>query len=662
MAENIGTAYVQIEPSFDGVVSKIDKEFGGAGQSGGKSFGSGFASVLGTVGKVAAGAAAAGTAAVSGMVSAAVSGFSQYQQLVGGVETLFGGAADVVQEKASQAFTTAGLSANQYMETVTSFSASLIQSLGNDTEQAAVVADRAIIDMSDNANKMGTSMESIQYAYQGFAKQNYTMLDNLKLGYGGTKTEMERLIKDASGMEKEMAELGVTVDGSSMSFANIVNAISVVQKHLGIMGTTYDEAAGTVSGSMASMKAAWENVLTAMGTGDVNAITDNIEKLVATTQTYAQNMLPVIQNALQGVSTLIEKIGPEIAKALPDLVKNTLPGLMKAGVDIIKTLGEGIINAIPTLMPTITEVILELCRMLVDMLPELIQVGMEVILELAMGIAEALPELIPTIVETVLTIAEYLIDNVDLLIDAAIALIVGLSEGLINALPTLIEKAPEIVIKLVEAIIRNAPKILTAAAELILMFVEGIVRSWAKIFEVGRQIVDKVKSGFSDKVREARTWGSDMIQNFIDGIMAKFDALKSSVKRCAQAVKDFLGFSEPEEGPLSNFHTFAPDMMDLYAEGIRDNVDVVKSALTDATSDIMSGGVNMENVQNIQTSVNAADLSTNNDQIGRIENLLTDFIENFKQEIYLDTGALVGGTVNAYNSALGQLAIQGANR
>lgn len=662
MADTIGTAYVQIEPSFDGVTPKIEKQFGGEGESAGKSFSSGFGSVVGTLGKAAVGAAAVGTAAVSGMVKGAYEGFSNYQQLVGGVETLFGDAANTVQDKAAVAFTTAGMSANQYMETVTSFSASLIQSLEGDTQQAAQVADRAIIDMSDNANKMGTNIDSIQNAYQGFAKQNYTMLDNLKLGYGGTKSEMERLVEDASGMEEEMKKLGVTVDADSLSFANIVNAISVVQSHMGIMGTTSAEASETVSGSLASVQAAWQNVLTAMGTGDNDTISKNIQQLVETAQTYASNMLPVIQNALKGISTLIQELGPKIAEALPGLITEVLPGLLTAGVDIIKTLGEGIIQAIPDLMPTITEVILDLCNMLVEMLPELIEVGMQVILQLALGIAQALPELIPTIVETVLTIAEYLIENVDLLIDASIALMTGLADGLINALPVLIEKAPEIVMKLLEAIIRNAPKILEAGVKLILTLIEGIVSAWGKLIQTGKDIIDKVKEGWSKKVEEAKKWGSDMIQNFINGIKEKWDSLKNTVKEVAQSVKNFLGFSEPEEGPLSNFHTYAPDMMKLYAQGIEDNADLVKNALTDATSDIMGSNVDVQAVQSVQASVNPAAIGQSDDRLGRIESLLTDFIENFRQDIYLDTGALVGGTVNAYNNALGQLAIQGANR
>lgn len=654
MAETIGTAYVQIEPSFDGVTAEIDKHFGGAGESGAKSFGGGFASVVGTVGKVAAGAVAAGATAVTALTKQAVSGFAEYQQLTGGVETLFKDSSDYVIRRAQNAFETAGLSANEYMETVTSFSASLLQSLGGDTQKAAEQADKAIIDMSDNANKMGTSMESIQNAYQGFAKQNYTMLDNLKLGYGGTKEEMKRLLDDAGKIA------GVKFDLSS--YSDIIEAIHVVQTEMGITGTTSEEAASTISGSMASVKAAWENVLTAMGTGDMTIMSESINDFIATAGTMAENMLPTIETALKGVSQLISELAPEIAAEIPNLITEVAPALLTAAVDIIKTLGEGIIQSIPDLMPVMTDVILELCKMLVDMAPDLIKVGLELIVQLALGIAQALPELIPTIVETVLTIAEYLIDNVDLLIDAAIALIMGLADGLIEALPILIEKAPEIIIKLVEALIRNAPKILEASTELIFKLIEGIVKLFGKIIEVGAKIVTQIKDGFSQKVQDAKNWGRDLIDNFINGIKEKWEHLKQTVGQVASSIKSYLGFSEPEEGPLSNFHTYAPDMMELYAKGIRENAGIVKGALFDATSDIMGSGLDIESVQSVQASVSPANIAQNDDRLNRIEALLSDFIENFKQDIYLDTGALVGGTVRAYNNALGQIAVQGASR
>ena len=656
MADNIGTAYVQIEPSFEGVTPKIEQHFGGEGQNAGRSFGSGFGAVVGVVGKAMAGAAAAGAAAVTGVVKSATDAFANYEQLTGGITTLFEDLDEDVIENAQNAFKTAGLSANDYMETVMSFSASLNQSLmrtdGN-IARSAELADKAIIDMSDNANKMGTSMESIQNAYQGFAKQNYTMLDNLKLGYGGTKTEMERLLADASKIA------GVKFDISN--YSDIIEAIHVVQEEMGITGTTSLEASETITGSLSAVKASWENMMVAIATGDNNALQTQIDNMIATVGAFANNILPVVQQALTGVSELITRLAPEIAKALPDLIKQILPGLLQAGIQIIKSLAEGIIKAIPELMPAITDVIMQLCNMLVEMLPELIQVGMQVILELAMGIAQALPELIPTIVETILTIAEYLIDNVDLLIDAAIALIMGLAEGLITALPILIEKAPEIVIKLVEAIIRNAPKILEAATKLIFMLVEGIVKLFGKIIEVGAQLVEKVKSGFSQKVQDAKNWGRDIIDNFINGIKEKWEHLKQTVGQVAESIKSYLGFSEPEEGPLSNFHTYAPDMMELYAKGITENAGLVRNALTDATSGLMDPSVDVSAVRTIQTN-NESVSSDSGVSMGRVAALLETFVENFKQEIYLDTGVLVGATAPAYNAALGQIAVRGGNR
>lgn len=617
-----------------------------------KSFGSKLAGGLGsavkTVAKVGAAAVAAGASAATAITKQAFDSFADYEQLVGGVETLFGDAADYVQRRASAAYETAGLSANEYMETVTSFSASLLQSLGGDTEKAAQVADQAIIDMSDNANKMGSSMESIQNAYQGFAKQNYTMLDNLKLGYGGTKEEMQRLLDDAGKLA------GTKFDISS--YADVITAIHTIQENMGIAGTTAEEAASTISGSMAMMKSAWQNTLTAIGTGDMTVISENIGDLVYSAQTLAENAMPVVQRALEGISQLITELAPEIAAALPDMITTVLPSLLDAGVQIIQSLGEGILNAIPELLPTITEVILQLAQMLVDNLPQLIEVGLQVILQLALGIAQALPELIPAIVDTVLTIAEYLIDNVDLLIDAAIALIIGLADGLIEALPKLIEKAPEIVIKLVEAIIRNAPKILEAATSLIFKLIEGIVNLFGKIAEVGGQLVDKVKSGFSQKVQDAKNWGRDIIQNFIDGIKEKWEHLKQTVSNVAQTVKDFLGFSEPEKGPLSNFHTYAPDMMDLFAKGIRDNENVVTDQIAKSFDfGNITGNVN---VSGTTSGVNGGFDTV----LQRIEALLAQYLPQVQKDIVLDTGALVGGTVAAYDAAFGTRSNRGSLR
>ena len=466
----IATAYVQIEPTFKGVNDKIKKELGAgdvgeaSGKSVGSKFSSGFASVIGTAGKVVAGAVATGGAAVTKMVGDSATQFAEYEQLIGGVETLFGssynsidefveatgigaeeaGAAweqyqnrqQTVLDNAANAYATAGMSANEYMNTVNGFAAALNNSLGEYAWQSANYADMAVGDMADNANKMGTSMEAVQNAYAGFSKGNFTMLDNLKLGYGGTKTEMERLMRDAEQMEG-LIEGSLSVD----NFADVVDAIHIIQDNMGITGTTAREAATTIQGSLAQLQASWTNVLTGMGDKDAD-LSALIGTLVENAQTFIGNMLPVVEQALQGITTMIAELAPVLASELPGLLQSVLPMLLTAGAQVVETLAQGILDSVPLLMPQITELIISLGTMLIEMLPQLIEVGMQVVLELALGIAQALPELIPVIVEVVLTIVEYLIDNIDLLIDAALQLMIGLATGLVNALPVLVEKAP----------------------------------------------------------------------------------------------------------------------------------------------------------------------------------------------------------------------------
>lgn len=294
-----------------------------------KSFGKGIAKSFAVIG------AAAATATIA-IAKASVDAFAEYEQLVGGVETLFKGSSKKLIEYANQAYKTAGLSANQYMETVTGFSASLLQSLGGDTEKAADIANQAVIDMSDNANKMGTSMQSIQYAYQGFAKQNYTMLDNLKLGYGGTKTEMERLLKDAQSLT------GVKYDITNL--ADVYTAIHVIQENLGIAGTTALEAEKTISGSAATMKAAWQNVLTAIsGGGDLDRA---IENLVDSVSNYFDNIVPVIERALKGIGRLIEKVAPKLVQTVAKSLIKAIPSLLSAVYEMIIGLAKGIYQGI----------------------------------------------------------------------------------------------------------------------------------------------------------------------------------------------------------------------------------------------------------------------------------------------------------------------------
>lgn len=314
---------------------------------------SGVKTGLATVAKVGAAAVSAGVAGVAALTKMGVEGYAQYEQLVGGVETLFKTSQGAVMAYAENAYKTAGMSANQYMETVTSFSASLIQSLNGDTAKAAEVGNMAITDMSDNANKMGTSMEMIQNAYQGFAKQNYTMLDNLKLGYGGTKEEMQRLIDDANRVKAangEMADLSID------SFADVTEAIHIIQSEMGITGTTAKEAASTIEGSVAMMKGAWQNLV--VGMADENANMEVlINNFVESAATAAANLLPRIEQTLRGIGQLITKLAPVIADALPVLVESVLPALLTAGVSLVTAIVKGVVTALPALYTALLEAV-----------------------------------------------------------------------------------------------------------------------------------------------------------------------------------------------------------------------------------------------------------------------------------------------------------------
>lgn len=582
MPSTIGEAYLQIRPSMEGVTGEIEQAMGDAGAKGASSFGASFGTGIKVLSGAAAAAVGAGAAGTIKLTQDATAAYADYEQLVGGVEVLFGETAQDVLDNASQAFATAGLSANDYMETVTGFAASLVSSLGENADEAANMADMAITDMADNANRMGTSMESIQNAYQGFAKGQFNMLDNLKLGYGGTQSEMERLLRDAEEMEGY-------VEGSFdlNNFSDVVEAIHIVQENMGIAGATADEAGSTISGSMASVKGALDNLVT--GLADPNAnLGALIQNVVATGSTALDNLVPTILNALQGIADALPMIVPIITEKLPALIQQIIPPLIQA----ISTLVQALVEAFPQILAIIIDVLPSLFTMIIEtvlsMLPMIIDLGLQLIIALADGIIQALPTLIPAVVDVILTIVDKLTDPDTLvqLVDAALQLIIALATGLIEALPRLIEKAPEIVIKLAVAIIKALPKILEAGAELIFKLIEGIMTVIAKLVEIGAEIVDSVKSGFMEKVEAAKTWGRDMIQNFINGIKEKWEHLKSTVTDLASTIKSLLGFSEPDIGPLSNFHTFAPDMMELFAKGIRDNLGVIQSAMGMVTTSI----------------------------------------------------------------------------
>lgn len=567
---------------------------------------------LGKAAKVAGAAVTAAATAAGALVKQSTEAYANYEQLVGGVDTLFKKSSQKVQAYAANAYKTAGLSANQYMETVTSFSASLLQSVGGDTDKAAEKANMAITDMSDNANKMGSNMVDVENAYKGFAKQNYTMLDNLKLGYGGTKEEMARLLQDAEKIS------GVKYDLSS--YSDVVDAIHVIQTEMDITGTTQREAATTIEGSVNSAKAAWQNLLTGMA-DDNQDFQGLVNQFVDSVATAANNILPRVQQALEGVSSLIEKLAPVISEKLPELITAVLPSLGEAALGIIQSLVDGINQSLPALIPAVVSVVTTLATGLVEMLPTILEMGLNIITQLALGIAQALPELVPTIVNVVLQIVTTLTDPETLnnLLNAAVTLITALATGLINALPVLLQQAPviignlitalnamlpkilqmgiTIIVSVAQGLVAALPKIVKAAPQIIMSVVRGVAGSISSLFRIGSDIIHEVGDGFSAAVDGARDWGRDMIDNFVSGIQEMWGNLVSTVSSTAQKVRDILGFSEPKKGPLSNFHTYAPDMMKLFAKGIKENEWLVLSQIQksfDFGEQTISAGYNIK--------------------------------------------------------------------
>ena len=450
------------------------------------------------IGTAAVGAAAAG---ITALTTAAVNNYAEYEQLVGGVDTLFKDASQKVQEYAANAYKTAGMSANDYMENATAFSASLISSLGGDTEKAAEYANRAMVSMSDNANRMGTSLDSIVQTYQSLSRGNFAMLDNLKLGYGGTKAELKRLIKDAASYTDIQKEMGVTVDASSMSFDNIVNAIAVVQGKLGIVGATAQEAGTTIEGSVNSMKSAWANLLTGLadGNADISELVNNLVTTIVGDGSEENlgvfgNIMPAVETALTGASTLIGELLPEIVQLIPTIITENLPILAEAAISIIQSLVEGISENQEMLMTTALETITYLANSLITMLPQIVALGLNLIVSLASGISENLPGIIPTVIEVVNQIITTITENLPLLISSALEIITSLASGISESLPELIPTIIGVILQIVDTLTNPdmLSKILDAALVLIINLAYGLMDAIPQLFDAVLDIIDNL--------------------------------------------------------------------------------------------------------------------------------------------------------------------------
>ena len=620
MATELAKAYVQIIPSAQGITGKIQEAIDPEAEPAGTSFGG---KMVGTLKKVIA------TAAIGEALKKTISEGADLEQSIGGIETLFKVSADKVKVNAAEAYKTAGMSANEYMELTTSFSASLLSSLSNDTSKAADVADMAMTDMSDNANKMGSNMEDIKNAYQGMAKQNYTMLDNLKLGYGGTKTEMERLLKDAQKIS------GVKYDINNLS--DVYSAIHVIQGELDITGTTAKEAATTISGSMNSMKAAAQNVMGQIALGmDIGPA---LSALGETTITFfAGNLLPAVANVLSGLPDLISGVtsvivrsmnmaasnmdsivsqGGQIVLNLASSILENAPFLLEAVLKLAISLGETLINTdwgavgqsvMDALSGSIDsaageilgieggEILTYLANALEQKLPVLMIEGSSILMSIINGILQKIPSIITTAGTIITNFVNAIFPTLPNLLSLGGQILMNLANGVIKNLPQIITAAGQTIIKIVATIGQNLPQILQSGIEITGKLATGLVRAIPTLVGQIPQIVASIKSAFSNV--DWVSIGHNIIQGIANGLRNAGNMLWDAVKGVLGSFKDnvlaFFGIHSP-----SRWGIFVGEMIDAgFAKGIIGELPTVNSAVTKlqeiATSPFSNASLNYE--------------------------------------------------------------------
>lgn len=561
----------------------MGKEVDDAGDAADKSKGKfeALSGILKGVGVAMAAVATAAAAAAVKLGKEVVSAYADYEQLVGGVDTLFKESSQKLQAYAANAYKTAGMSANEYMETVTSFSASLIQSLGGDTAEAVKYADMAITDMSDNANKMGTDMGLIQNAYQGFAKQNYTMLDNLKLGYGGTQAEMERLLADAQAI--------TGIEYNMDSFADVVSAIHVIQESMGIAGATAAEAEDTIEGSINSFKGALQNMI--VGFGDANSdMTKLTNNMVSALKTVIKNITPVIQN--------IVKVLPTVADALLQAVAELLPTLLESVTDLFEQLLNTIITLMPELIPAVVDGLLAIVDAIIDNLPLFIDVAVQAVVSVANGITKAIPKLLPSVLKAIQQVCKTLIENLPLLLNAVLELIKGLAQGIIDAIPIIIEALPELIQAVIDFLLEAIPQIVETGIQLFTALVAALPIIIEAIVAAIPQIISSVIDAVLDAIPLLVDAGIQLLTALIgalpDIIVTIVAAIPQIIESVVQAIIDAIPqIIEAGITLLTSLVAALPDIIIAIVDAIPEIINGIIDALLNSIPQLIEAGVTL---------------------------------------------------------------------
>lgn len=677
MPSTLAKAYVQILPSAEGMnsnlTSLLSEETQGVGESAGKNIGNSIGSFIKKA-LIALG--------IGDVIKNAIMEGANLEQSIGGVETLFKESSDEVIKYANDAWKTAGMSANDYMQTATGYAASLLQGVAGDTQKAAEITDMAIIDMSDNANKMGTDMELIQNAYQGFAKQNYTMLDNLKLGYGGTKTEMERLLADA----KELTGIEYNID----NLADVYNAIHVIQENLDITGTTAKEADTTISGSINAVKAAWENLQGHIALGE--DIDGDIDDLCESILTAADNLLPAITNVLgklpSALVNIARELGPPlmqilletiaelantIGESLPELVDmgvTTIVSMMNAfidnmdvvisaGIQLIFGLVTGILTALPNLLKQVPFIIESLISTLLELIPEVIEAGLQVFSSLVSDLPDIIANLTAIIPELIDAIIDTIVELVPLIIDTGVVLLSSLVENLPLIIKAIVSAVPDIINALYGAFADMIPLMVEVGWQLLVAIIELVPQVILSVMESAYEIIDALITVCTECTPEMINIGKNMLDGIWKGIKNGWSSFVASVtsmvNSLVDSIKDTLGIHSPSKV----FEDEVGKMVDLgLANGITNNMNAVEYAMNDL-SELTTGGIAVEAVTQSDVLVKGKTTMATDD---RIYMMLSNIYENMQQynasnvQIVLDTGAVVGELTPMIDREMGMYA------
>lgn len=625
------------------------------------------------VGKGLAVAGAAAATAVTALVSKSVGAFADYEQLTGGVETLFGAggrsveeyaqsvgksvsdiqgkydslmsAQNAVLENANKAYMTAGMSANEYMDTVTGFSASLISSLGGDTNKAADYANSALVDMSDNANKMGTDMESIKNAYQGFAKQNYTMLDNLKLGYGGTQEEMKRLLSDAEKLTGQRYDIS--------SFADITQAIHAIQTQMDITGTTAKEASTTISGSWGSLKAAFQNVLVGLTTGG-DMFDQSLDALINTAVTFGQNIIPAIKGALSGIGYLIEGLAPVIGETIPPLINDLAPTLANSAVSLISSLVNGLTQSATQFSECLSNMIIVAVAGISSVVPQLLDAASKIVSNLMQGLTNSMPQIVNGAVTLIEGLVNGLVNNIPLLIMGAVQLVASLANGLIANLPRIIDAGVNLITGIVSASYSMMPQIIQNGMQLVVNLAVGLVRAIPQLiaalpritgaivkgfksvnwFDLGLQLIKSIWEGIKSigsemwngvKEKTSELWGGvkNVVSEKLNNIKSAYDAhgrgLKGATFAAIEGVKEYYRTGYDAINQLTG------GKLGEVVNAVGEKMEVVKGKFSEAFGNVKNTVMTIfENIKNGITEKISAAVNKVKEIFGSIADKVSD--------------------------------------